>query len=366
MAIMTRTQKYAALREELANDTEAKTVNEDLSKYNDRLKDFEDSFNKDIDEVLRMHKDVSESRPAPVHEEPVKEIRPVDARKEQLYDFLSQLDTDNLEKDIDVILDKNEKKEETPAVVRETPAPAPVVETPAKEENVEDILDSIIREADSVTEANTVKAPEPEPVRPVETVNTAYVNNILNEVDDYNRNDGRKTLDELSEAMVNAVRHPDENEKPEEFSNTVTLEIDKVLTEIDKETAAEVKTAEPAVETEPVKEEKVEEAPPVTEATVEVKKDESDTLEHPVLTKQLEEDKPVEILPMNETLKMDVIDDTIPFVTDAKEETEEVVEAEDSGFNKVINFILIALIVVLIAILGVIVYYILYAKGIIG
>ncbi|MBR2577709.1 MAG: hypothetical protein IKE38_02145, partial [Erysipelotrichaceae bacterium] len=72
MAIMTRTQKYAALREELANDTEAKTVNEDLSKYNDRLKDFEDSFNKDIDEVLRMHKDASASEPASVATEPAK------------------------------------------------------------------------------------------------------------------------------------------------------------------------------------------------------------------------------------------------------------------------------------------------------
>ena len=181
-------------------------------------------------------------------------------------------------------------------------------------------------------------------------MNTEYVNDTLKEVADYNRNEGNKTIEEIPAAVVDAVRHPEtvnREESDDEFTNTVTLEIDKVLNEVrnpEEEAAAKpVEEAEKAEE--PVKEE--------------------ETFEHPVLTKTAEEDKPVEILPLNETLKMDVIDDTIPFVAEKENEIEEA-EEEDSGFSKVINVILVILIVVLIAILGVIVYYILYAKGIIG
>ena len=37
MARLTRTQKFAALREELANSSEQTTVNNDLNKYQDKL-----------------------------------------------------------------------------------------------------------------------------------------------------------------------------------------------------------------------------------------------------------------------------------------------------------------------------------------
>ena len=91
----------------------------------------------------------------------------------------------------------------------------------------------------------------------------------------------------------------------------------------------------------------------------------ADTISHPVLAKVMEEDV-VEIKSLDETIKNDVVDDTIPFdINEAKKE-EEIEYIDDEKPNKVLNAILIFLIVVLVIILGVILYYILYAKGIIG
>ena len=94
----------------------------------------------------------------------------------------------------------------------------------------------------------------------------------------------------------------------------------------------------------------------------------ADTIAHPVLAKSLEEE-PVEIKSMEETFTNNATTSTIAFDNKKleKEDTsEEDYYYDDDKPNKILNVILIILMIMLVAIIGVIVYYILYAKGVIG
>ncbi len=154
------------------------------------------------------------------------------------------------------------------------------------------------------------------------------------------------TIEETKEEVV--------KENDELFTNTVSLQIDKVLNEMSVNTAS-IDVAD--VISEVVKQEEVK--------PEEFAQKMADTISHPVLAKVLEEDV-VEIKSLDETLKNDVVDDTIPFdINEAKKE-EEIEYIEDEKPNKILNAILIFLIIVLVIILLVILYYVLYAKGIIG
>ena len=212
----------------------------------------------------------------------------------------------------------------------------PVQDEPVQDESVQD-------EPVQDEPAKVVEAPVEEKPVEVKPVDTNYVDAALKEVADYNKNDGRKTLDEISDGLIDTIRHPEDNKlntnKDDEFSNTVSIELDKVLTEISN--TQQIQT---------LKEEK------------EVVKE-----EHPVLTKK--QDDGIEIKSMEETLAQEALEQTIPFKAETQtiqEVVDEEIEEDDSAPNKILNVILIILIVILIAILGVIVYYILYAKGIIG
>jgi len=268
-----------------------------------------------------------------VKQEINKEFKPEEANSD-FFEFLNSLDTTNLEKDI------QESIESVPEEV--------IIEAPIKEEEiVNEYKDSIEDIAKLIQQDNIEINGDIEPVveeeKPI--INNDFINNAINEVNDYNKNDGRKTIDELSSQLVEAVRHPENSglfKSDDEFSNTVSLEIDKVLNEIKAEAANVVKQA---VE-EAVKEE--------TKVVADIKPNTAEVV-----------DDGLEIKPMEETLRQDVLDDTIPFVMNAEEQNA-VEELEDEGPNKILNIILIVLIVILLAILAVIVYYILYAKGIIG
>ena len=202
---------------------------------------------------------------------------------------------------------------------------------------------------------------DPVEEKKLEEVNNGYVDETLAEVEEYNKNDGQKTVEEISKTLIENIRHNKEEKEAikaeDDFSNTVSLEIDKVLNELSINNSTV--NLENVLDNEIV-------------APVEIKPEEfaeklADTIEHPVLAKAKDEE-PIEIMPMEETFKQEVLDDTIPFVMDdVKEEDEEEVEYyDDEKPNKILNIFLIILIVILLAILGVIAYYILYAKGIIG
>ena len=161
----------------------------------------------------------------------------------------------------------------------------------------------------------------------------------------------------------------DEDEDDEEFSNTVSLEISKLMEEIDNGNHAnesgmdmihavgsaseEVKMPDFLADYfKPVKEEKNE------HPAMAIAAEEADLQEDVVEIKNLSEIEKEEKIAKT-------IEDTIPFVVTKNVAVEEEKVIDDETPNKVLNVILGILIVVLLAVLGLIVYYILAAKGII-
>lgn len=210
-----------------------------------------------------------------------------------------------------------ERKEYIPETIK-------TEEVDNKEEIVEDVVDGnneedsevsedVIDENNEVNENISNEAVEVSE----EVITEDFKNDILDEVKEYNHKEGNTTLEEIPNQMI-------KDASKDELSDTVTQEIDKVLNETSQDT----------------EEEKIEDAI-----------DQTEIFEHPVLAK---EEGTVEILPMEETLKMDVVDDTIPFKM--VEEDEE--EVEDESFSKAVNIVLIVLIVILILILALIGYFI--------
>ena len=161
----------------------------------------------------------------------------------------------------------------------------------------------------------------------------------------------------------------DEDEDDEEFSNTVSLEISKLMEEIDNGNHAnesgmdmihavgsaseEVKMPDFLADYfKPVKEEKNE------HPAMAIAAEEADLQEDVVEIKNLSEIEKEEKIAKT-------IEDTIPFVVTKNVAVEEEKVIDDETPNKVLNVILGILIVVLLFVLGLIVYYILAAKGII-
>ena len=275
-----------------------------------------------------------------------------------------------------------------------------------------------------------VTAPVVEEVRPVVENASQFINETLAEVNAYNKQEGRQTVDEISPAIINQIRgHVDEPKKEEpvkeskpaveikptveikeeveeeldadnidnislddeEFSNTVSLEINKIISELKEEkkmdepidviNVVEKSETVPEVDasnyTKP--EPKVESSfianymRDTVETPIVVPERNNEIVTNPTLVSE-DDDKKDEIEIKNyseveEEIKNEVtmertLDSTIPFVVGDKDVEEE--DEEDSASNKLLNVILIVLIVALIAVLGVIVYYILLAKGVIA
>ena len=215
------------------------------------------------------------------------------------------------------------------------------------------------------TESEPVRQPEKaefvdrlEPDHSNETARS-FVSETIQEVSDYNKQNGEQTISQLTSSMVNEIRHHEEPKEvkeeaeeikfegnDEDFTNTVSMEISKIMDEIPADRNKAPKP-QPVI---------VEEKPAVEE--------------HPVLTKKLEdtaEEDVVEIKTLNEieaeeTLTRDTVSNTIPFVvTNDDDEAED----EEEGSNTILNIILIVLIIILVVVLGLIVFYILKTKGII-
>lgn len=383
MARLSRTQKFQDLREQINNDSEALGKTEELNNLQNKLDNIQNNFNSTVAQTVEP---VEATKPVESvnaftetkTEETNLNADPFADAEDSFNKLLAKLEesNDNATKAVESLntftdpfaqpainfdeikVEPEPEVEVIPPVgkpVEVEPAkeePAPVVEEVKKEEPVNVIDTSTETIADTMEEIDEelngkVEQVE-EPVvqeKPVEVkpVDTNYVDAALKEVNDYNKNDGRKTLDEISDGLIDTIRHPEDNKlntnKDDEFSNTVSIELDKVLTEISN--TQQIQT---------LKEEK------------EVVKE-----EHPVLTKK--QDDGIEIKSMEETLAQEALEQTIPFKAETQtiqEVVDEEIEEDDSAPNKILNVILIILIVILIAILGVIVYYILYAKGIIG
>ena len=328
----------------------------------------------DIAELLK--KEVLELN-GPV--EPVKEEEEVIVEPE--LQELTNLDTliDGLVVEEEIALpnldipEVNEIVEEEPNVESEIVLPDldipevdELIEEPSVEEVPELVEQPIASENVALPEVDASKIDEPvveEPsVEPSDVDVNSLLDKTLEEVADYNTQAGRLTVDENLNSLIEDVRHSGVNDDKEddEFSNTVTLEIDKVLSEINLEPVVET----PAVSVEEVLEKTVEIDP------IDVKRDEAaeklaDTIAHPVLTKALEE-SPIEIKSLDETFTKDISTTaTLSFKkNEVAEEEDDDYYYDDDKPNKVLNIVLIVLLVIFLIIVGVIVYFLLLAKGI--
>ena len=198
-----------------------------------------------------------------------------------------------------------------------------------------------------------------------DTPNT-IINETINEVGEYNRSAGEQTITQLTNNMVNEVRRREsrlesrkytevpvsDKKQDEEFSNTVSMEINKVMDEISntQEISKAAKQQEKTI---------------VSEKPVEEK--------HPVLTKKLEEEKTEDVVEIKNIAEIkkevkatnDTISGTIPFVVSASGDEELIDGDVEEDSNTILNIILVVLIIILVALLGLIVFYILKTKGII-
>lgn len=454
MARLTRTQKFAALREELANSSEQTTVNNDLNKYkekldslqnasenvekkeeydikveplptfnevkeevkeeekkveNDFFADFNlDSINEAIDKIVKQNVEIidnSDNNDNKVEEkEPVvEEVKPVEVENtnsliDQTLDELTEVIGEIEEKvepelseltNLDTLIDGlvveeeialpnldipevNEIVEEEASVEPEIVLPDldipevdELIEKPSVEEVPELVEQPIASENVTLPEVDASKVDEPvveEPsVEPSDVDVNSLLDKTLEEVADYNTEAGRLTVDENLNSLIEDVRHGgfNDDEEDDDFSNTVTLEIDKVLSEINLEPVTG-----PTVSLDEVLDNTVE-VDPIDAKREKAAEKLADTLTHPVLTKTLEE-SPVEIKTLDETFTKDLSTTaTLSFKkNEIAEDDDEDYYYDDDKPNKVLNIVLIVLLVIFLIIVGVIVYFLLLAKGI--
>ena len=371
---LTRTKKYAELRNQISNDREESLVTDELNTYQEKLNNVKSQFGRDAEPVFPndsvIYKPIDE-KPAITEEVKKQEESSMKSLDEILFSMMNEVYSPT---PIKPVVEEPVKPVEQPVQKPVQPQAVEPVQKPVQPQAVE---------------------PVQKPVQPAPT--NDFVKVATDEAKDYSRKAGNLTIDELPNAMIDNIRHGGEEQVQKEekefdeddFSNTVSLEIEKVLNEIKNQKAEESTPVviEEAELVDDIKEEpkqnetKVEEVEietpqpvaPVQEKIEPVKEEvKEETFEHPVLTKTLEQPV-VEIKNISETINMqkpneDVVDDTIPFnANNVQEEIdEEEFEDEEEGPSKVLNVILGILIFVLVAVLGIIVYYILVAKGIIG
>ena len=240
-----------------------------------------------------------------------------------------------------------------------------LIEKPSVEEAPELVEQPIASENVTLPEVDAPKIDEPvveeTSVEPSDVDVNSLLDKTLEEVADYNTQAGRLTVDENLNSLIEDVRHGgfNDDEEDDDFSNTVTLEIDKVLSEINLEPVTG-----PTVSLDEVLDNTVE-VDPIDAKREKAAEKLADTLTHPVLTKTLEE-SPVEIKTLDETFTKDLSTTaTLSFKkNEIAEEDDEDYYYDDDKPNKVLNIVLIVLLVVFLIIVGVIVYFLLLAKGI--
>lgn len=333
-----------------------------------------------------------------------------DKKEEPIHNLSETLEEQNVNKEVeeetsDVDFAKEEKSNEEirienlEAAVQENPKeeveeaakPHAVVKGPTSGMELLDIVNDEVKELSGIIDINNgpcrqIEEKQEEKVEVAPNngeITNNFIDQTLNEVDNYNRKEGRTTIDNLTENIVDEVRHPqntvqgnidatksfnpNEIKKDDDFSNTVSLEVEKVLNEINNQ--KDVVTPELTPKAVIANNEEIEEQAKAAFENAEVKEEK---FEHPALAKT-QEGPVVEIKNLNDTFTgsledTNALDDTIPFNIDKQDDEGDIEEEleESETPSKVLNVILGILIFVLVAVLGVIVYYILVAKGIIG
>ena len=262
------------------------------------------------------------------------------------------------------------KEEEKVAEVEEKPVEETIINVQEASATIKDFTNEVASSLMSViNEINDIKSEGGSEKVEIsqEKKNSDFVDNTIEEVKNYNKNEGKTTLEDISNALVDEVRHSIDNEIKNraidaEFNDTVSMEINKVLEEI-KTQKSESTIIDNALNNENNA------AEFDTQRAFENAQTNLDTFNIEKVKEITGEQPVVEIKNISETMNhslvnSDVLDDTIPFIMDKENETEEVEEDDDKA-SPILNIILAVLIVVLLAVLAVFVYYILVARGII-
>jgi len=367
MPRLTRTQKYADLRDQLSSDSEKSVLNSQLAQFENKVNEMQrqaesfrpvDNSQVDIGTRTPLFEDLKKIE-IPAFE-PVQQVQQPQVTVD---------DEDSFENIIANIKEETAKLEETSshtfsfedkdfAEFVEQPIQKPLFEQPVEKPLFEQPVEEPVVQPVQEEEKPLIDESFFEDFK-IEEPQTNVLQNTIAEVNQYNQNDGVANIEQITNQMVEDIRHPQEEqsvdtlEKDEEFSNTVSMEITKIMDQLSNTNTN-----------------------PVIQPETNNQEDESDFMKSyfnvdDSLFKEDNNDG-IEIKNIDEIEPAtSEISDTIPFMINTPEAQEEYEEDdedydEDEGSNIVLNVILIVLIVILLAVLGLIVFYILKTKGIIG
>ncbi len=386
MARITRTQKYAELRNQLEHGPEAEIKSKELEKYEDRM----DSLNIEKPEIVQEEadsivslNDLSKILEEEAQAEPATVQEPVAAD-----DVAVAADETGNDEDVYVPFDFDETEIDEPESSEDGELET-IEETVVETEEVEpqDVESIAVEAAEEVPQTKSAEAEEAEVIE-AEDIDDNYLEECLSEVNEYNKSKGLLTAEEVPLVIANELRNVKANEDGEDddISNTVTMEIKKILSELDTvadikdeaeatEDIAEAAESSGASETDVATqaEELPEEVADLLRSYLEPEKtDDTANLGNTVVASSVAEvAKTVEELPSDDSLQSTkqstLLNETVPLeVTRSyeKEEDDDDLDVEP-GPNRILNIILIALIVILVLILAFVGYLILVAQGII-
>lgn len=339
MAKLSRTQKYAELRSQIANDSEQNMNTPQLNPYADRLNQMQEQANPSANQFNSFN------------QAPAQPINNNYSNYDSFYNDNFNQQNVGQAQSFDSIVNSLENNQSNVSSyfgdlnTQQTQfvQPEPVFEQPQ-----------------SMPFEEAELAEEPYPAnKPNE-----FVNNVIDEVNSHNQNNGAQSIESLTNDLAHDAIHNEEFEMDDEFSNTVTMEINKIMDQMSNTVNNQV-IPEATVEAKPLEEKQPAD---FVNAYFENSKDAQQSMIEATSNIKKANTQEVEIKSLDELQKQDEISDTIPFVVNnnAVEEEEYYDEDDDDASNTVLNVILIVLILVLVAVLGLIVFYILKTKNIIG
>ena len=297
MARLTRTQKYAELREKMAHDSEAGTLTPELSKYDEKLNELDELFKQTAaptknDQGLDNNFDylniLNDIKIDPIELQPQTETKKEPKPVEEV-DTIEKISQDKAKK----VLSIEEMVENMVAEVeKEIRSIAPVEARPTNTINVE-TLEPIKEETPVVVE---------EPVEKVtETIEEIVREPVKEETPT------EETVTEVKEETPVAEETPEEEVReaspvPEEPAEVHAPVYENEFVGMEERANTIISVMDPSLKPEPVKEEELAETEEVTEVretpaeetkeeTVEVNIDEPIVIEEPVLEETAEETK---------------------------------------------------------------------------
>ncbi|MBR5755246.1 MAG: hypothetical protein IKX97_05455 [Erysipelotrichaceae bacterium] len=262
MAKLTRTQKYAGLRETLANDSEPSLSTKELSNYEDRLNNIANQLNPSEKPIIEETTPIEQLVQSFKEEEELKNVKPaepvMDRAMEEFNAILKEdiRPTENVQQNVPFKKDEDNSpysKVETspvgPMEIREPARPEKQVAefenekpeymglyvSPEQRKTTFSSLEDQIRTG--IVDQSTLSTPVIDPVRPASQqpaakppvierpeptimqepadnhvidhsndVKNTFINDVMNEVDEHIKQTGQQTVSQLTSEMVNEVR----------------------------------------------------------------------------------------------------------------------------------------------------------------